>query len=232
MGAVTPEIMLDGETILKAYTVAGHSVEALRYLQEQLNAPKLQQAFSKTNQTQILTAMQGNIVRQIDYLDGLEQKRKPWQGDVASIEKTQPSAANYQVDEAEKQLEQMAAEEKAALLQHVTLVYQIDESAQFLRGYLRNGNVLDTNNAQDASVLAAVDQVFQSWLVANQMESKDGVIYQTTDTDTPAQRVDPRQFSAELNDEVKGLNAFAKQVDAHLDLKIEQQQARPQESPS
>ena len=230
MANVQSTIPLNGESILKAFNIAGNSAEVVAYLHTSLQSPAVVNAFASSNQASMLTNICDNVQLQCDYLDDLSKKRNIWGGDVVSIEKTQPTAANFQLNEAVKQLQQLAVDEKDAALQHITLVYQMNDNAQFLRGYVQNDQVLDANNAQDEKVLNVVDQIFQSWLVENSMESRDGVIYKVDDA-AEQQHVDPHVFATVLNDPVRGLNAFAKTVDNNFDIAIHRQQAELEEGP-
>ena len=119
-----------------------------------------------------------------------------------------PFFFSYQESVAQRALDRLDENIRATKLANVTMVYDIDEHSQLVRGYLSHGKFLDSKNAEDKVVIDVLDKSFHAWLMKNKyVMDDDGVIYKSEKYKNakPTIKADPQQLSALLEDESKGL---------------------------
>ncbi|MDP3705002.1 MAG: hypothetical protein Q8R24_03730 [Legionellaceae bacterium] len=145
------------------------------------------------------------------------------------LDMLKPGYFTFQDSLAQKALLELSETERAEKLSNVVMFYNINERSEFVRGCMSNGIPLEAKNEQDKKAIAVIDQTFHSWLVSNNMISKQGVIFKTDQLDKEGKPTlaDPQTVSALLNDPVKGLGVVMKKQDKSFGLEVRQRQTKP-----
>lgn len=163
-----------------------------------------------------------------EYVQGKRQEllNKLWDGTITDqeIEMLHPNYFSFQESIAQRALQNLDAQVRSEKLSDVTMVYQINDQSEFVRGYLSHGKMLNPENNQDQQVIHVLDQSFHSWLIKNKLVSVDGVIYHqpTKAYETPTQKVNAKVMSELIEDKDKGL---AKKQEAFFKLTVQAHQA-------
>ena len=132
-----------------------------------------------------------------------ENPGKAWSGDIQSVQMTD-------FEKWQTELARISGSEIVEL--NVLLDFAVSDKSEFIRGYSSEGQPL-----QKASG-AAMDVLFNAWLAGQQMISKDGVLYESTekgeikkDANGQPVKADPEVIKKLLSDEMKGFPNYAEQ---------------------
>ena len=106
-------------------------------------------------------------------------------------------------------------------LSDIILVYDVDNNAQFNRGYMVNQEVMDVNNAEHKKILDVLDKIVHSWLVTNGMRADDtGVVFHKTEGTNRPKKTRPDDILRLIADEDKGLINTVKKLDPNINLSL------------
>ena len=106
----------------------------------------------------------------------------------------------------------------------ITFDYAISDESEFIRGYSSDDQPLDTNQ------LNAMDNIFNAWLVENNMLCKNGVVYEATeqgeikhdDRNQPV-KADSERLNNLIQDGSKGFGQYLQKKNDSIDLTIREQ---------
>lgn len=153
-------------------------------------------------------------------------------GDIQDIYKLEPNNINQLDFMAKNELNALSKHEKDRLTD-VTMIYDVTDKGDFLRGYLSNGAPLDPFNDDDKKIISVMDKAFHSWLISHDMLSKDGIIYKNEPKDrggNPTEIVSLKTLDSLLSNEKTGLDEPVRKLDENLVVTVFKQEkpAAPQ----
>ncbi|MDP3561131.1 MAG: hypothetical protein Q8R83_03000 [Legionellaceae bacterium] len=211
-----------------ALTTAGSNLKIVQYVQEREN-----QIRRRLGTDGVSDAASDAISDTVSMATYIAEKRtellsKLWDGTITEEEllMLKPGYFTFQETMAQKALQELDVNVREEKLNNVSMIYNVNDKSEFIRGYLRNNKQLNANDDDDKKIINILDKSFHSWLLNNGMTSVNGVIYTTDKLDkkgAPINKANPKEVSTLIVDPVKGL---AKKQEKSFSLEVKQYQGK------
>ncbi|HVT61945.1 MAG TPA: hypothetical protein VHD33_00445 [Legionellaceae bacterium] len=212
-------VMPQAQCVAQAVELARPSKNAMDYLVVTLNA-KITHYRVQEEYEPILKAVDESVkISEIRYQFLNEISQKTWTATATTIdlEKIKTSPADYLMVPAREGIEKIS--ESMGQVSDITMVYYIDENAQFNRGYIVNDQIVDESNPEHLKMMQVLDQMFHAWLVSHDLASDtNGIIYKRKKDGDLGEKVDPTILLEILNDPETGFQNTVAKVDPDIHL--------------
>ena len=224
MGASAFETPPEPQAIEKAAQLAGSSAVSMAFLEEGVTA-RATKMRNLPDYNAIIEEIHSRMAS-LAVRDALSDRvsKKCWDGraEEQQVEVFKPGNFNYVDSQAIQGINELNVSlGNGHELSEIILVYDVDENAQFNRGYMVNQEVMDASNPEHKKILDVLDKIVHSWLVTNGMYADDvGVVFHKTKGANLPKKIQRDDILKLIADENKGLMSTIKKLDPNMNLSL------------